>query len=644
MSSSGNVIEVEFDKYGDMTVTFTNCSFLRTQVKASMQTLGVQTLSFVDCHFEGSPQDHKISDEDDSGAVNVYHSNGELQALFLRCEFVNNVNGAILLNSYTASYGPRTSYMVIDSCLFHTSSNRNETTIEGDRDFNNEEADNINDSRGRDVVNHYPAVTLQSYNASVLIRNSTFDSLSVQSNNNYNYLSDFDYSRDDADKKNSKYSNSININQEDEDRDIEVERSVGGDSFDGDVSAAIYVKIADYSIVPGHIKPNVTIDSCLFRRNWAFGGAVHVAAGLSMINDCVFDGNQGTLGGAFSTKNADLPIWPTPSLVITGSHFVNNSALSQGGVFYTSNSNLSFARSTFEHNRAIYGAVGYVDGSELSQVYETLVWFEDCAFLDNIALHRSGVGSIYAMSAQLQISNSRVESGSMSVQVFLYLLGSNLDATNCSVYGTSFLNMNGGAATLEDIRFDSTKGMILADGSLHCNRCNVNNTVAFFDMSLPFRLWATDSNFTFNKQVILTDSGSASDLMEATFERCFFYQNEVSVETILTNVTLLSSTLIAINGSKPVFYLSGSSLNVIDSVLLIHRNILGSIEEGEIYFYNTTVADAIDPSATNFRAVGVYTSGTKSMQFVNSSFSSMSFVAYKVREYIEIDLTSAVTN
>jgi len=235
-------------------------------------------------------------------------------------------------------------------------------------------------------------------------------------------------------------------------------RYVDHGSIAASVSSSMIQSFTDYS----PYQPNVTMDSCFFQDNSAPGVAIHVASGLVMISKCVFEHNHAWLGGALSTADIYSSDVPPPVVQVSSCSFVNNTAVDQGGAIYISNTNVTITDSSFEKNKAISGAAGYLDGSDRSQ--ETSGKFYNCTFRDNVATYFSGVGSsIYALNAYLEMSDCIVEYGvADSPQVFLCSLRAVVNAANISVYGVSFMNMNGGAVLLEDVTIDSTTGVNIA--------------------------------------------------------------------------------------------------------------------------------------------------------------------------------------
>jgi len=155
----------------NMSVTLTNCSFIRTKIIVEVDpqdsSTALFTLIFVDCLFEGSAlTDSPVA------AVNLLHGAGVFHAQFVRCEFLNNFNGGIMFDSGATNSD---SWVSIDSCLFHNAGNGSTTTPT--LGYDNREV-----QRGEGAVsgNFYSAVTLNSFGVSVYIRNSTFRGLSVQ--------------------------------------------------------------------------------------------------------------------------------------------------------------------------------------------------------------------------------------------------------------------------------------------------------------------------------------------------------------------------------------------------------------------------------------------------------------------------------
>jgi len=98
-------------------------------------------------------------------------------------------------------------------------------------------------------------------------------------------------------------------------------------------------------------------------------------------------------------------------------------------------------------------------------------------------------------------------------------------------------------------------------------------------------------------------------------------------------VSIWSSTLIETIGGQNVqlFYLSGGTLNVTNSLLLVHDIYLFSVE-GEVYFENTTIYDPLSDDSEPDRLKTNFTSMT-SFSAINSSFSSMTFYLLKVTNH-----------
>jgi len=150
--------------------------------------------------------------------------------------------------------------------------------------------------------NFFTAVTINSFNSSVYIKNSTFRGLSIQYDDNNN---DNDNNDDDNDEEKEEEEQAEREGRED--KKSSSRRHTTKNNYynhskvfasSGGISAAISSTV--YSIpVNGSGQGNLTLESCTFQDNSANGGAVHVET-LTFINDCHFEGNSGLLGGAIS--------------------------------------------------------------------------------------------------------------------------------------------------------------------------------------------------------------------------------------------------------------------------------------------------------------------------------------------------------
>jgi len=608
----------------NMNVSFTNCSFINPYIVVAVYPDDLNetfTLSFADCLFEGSSP---------FTAVQFFHEQGLVNAQFVRSEFRNNVNGSLLFNSDSAD--PRSNFL-IDSCLFHTVGNNTST--------NTTHPTAMDDDNNNDHLNVYSAVVLNSLNTSVYIMNSTFRGLSVQFSSSGSGSSSGD---DDIDieaegkqqerqmKSLRRYSNDINVVDENHrfDHKWRNERETPLSPF-GTISAAIYSMMYGSAFKEDSHQPNVTIESCTFHDNSAFGGSIHIAGGFALITESLFERNSGSLGGAISSIDLELSAMVPPSIEITWCRFFNNSASAHGGAFYMANSNMTFVNSIFENNEALYGSVGFLDGSNFSQ--ETSIRLEGCEFRDNIASVIGGMGSIYALDTSLEMYNCIIDSSEpSSTQVFLYALSSDVNAANISVYGISLLSMNGGVVSLEDVSIDMILQIVLAGGSLSCIRCTLNNTDAGFQFNHAAQLYVRDSSFNYNDGLV-TETEGVSTGSEAVFENCFFYQNTGSFESFGSNITILSSSVIAGNVStgRALFAMQQSRLNISDSTLLFLNVGLMNILEGEVYLSNTTIED----TSMGYGPSWIQTNITELTSFtaVNCKFGSTTFYFSEVSQY-----------
>lgn len=105
-----------------------------------------------------------------------------------------------------------------------------------------------------------------------------------------------------------------------------------------------------------------------------YGGAVLIVGVDVTIRQCLFEANQGTLGGVIGHVNGG-------TLVISDSEFRNNSATSFGGAIYDEGGS-SYSRCTFRANNALMGGAVALSVGTLSM--------EECVFEDNRALLRDG--------------------------------------------------------------------------------------------------------------------------------------------------------------------------------------------------------------------------------------------------------------
>jgi len=518
-------------------------------------------LSFRACLFEGSSLERS---DGSIGAVNLFHSEGTFDAQFIQCEFRNNINGSVQFISEAQSSG---SSLLIDTCVFHKARNSNLTVIDGHYEY-------IESEEEISQRSFYAAVTLLSLNASAYIRNSVFRGLSVHNIGNNSDA----FGEHNKELLNGRYRNNINVVDEPDQAFYPY----------GSLTAAIYSLMFGHPNDESSLQTNVTIDNCTFQNNSAAGGAVHIGSGPALIIQSSFESNTGSLGGAISASDQYIGQGNPPLVQIYSCQFINNSASAHGGAFYMANSNLTFANSIFELNSALYGSVGFVDGSNFSQ--KTSIRLEDCVFRDNIALDIGGIGSIYALGASLEIHNITLESShSYSEQVFFYLLSSVMNAENVTVYGISLLNMNGGVVSLVDVRIDMTNEIILAGGSLSCDRCNLNNMYSCFQFNLAAQLYLRDSNLTENRGFLITSEGGVTGA-EVVFDRCLFFENIGSLNGYYSNITILSSTMILHSMEALVFELEESRFSISDSTVLLPNEIDFIISaEGEFYFSNTTI-------------------------------------------------------
>jgi len=519
-------------------VSFINCTFRHQHVFAALPKNDYHdrnpflSLHFINCTFDDREDNSNINNSNSGNYEKTDRSHGRtargdassssgtsnamvslssdvigfFDLSITGCTFLNGIYGAVDVEAYELNLR---SALTISQCHFefvHSSNNTNNNT--------DNNADNNGGDRDQIIQSHYPAVTIYTYNTSVLIKDSSFVSwsLSYSSSNIHNQYRDRDTSSSEdgrtttaTSRKNTK----VTIIKEEEEpkqqqRQQQQEkkasyksiytshsrRSINSGITNKDpsnnnddslfVGAAIQVITGDYfNINPTTGQPisssstqlNITIDSCKFIDNSAFGGAIHLAEGLMFVVNSTFERNRGALGGAVSvssrsgqTRFADNTISPPMAVFSQGCQFVDNSASLEGGAVYAANGRLVFSESVFSGNSALYGAVIYADGSNFVRGFQSLTSFYGCSFESRNHAISPGFGIVYALGGVLSMSNSTVNyEYNQLIEVFFFTENTQLNASSVSIDGIAPIAMSGGTVSFVDVSISRSQVRSIAN-------------------------------------------------------------------------------------------------------------------------------------------------------------------------------------
>ena len=169
-------------------------------------------------------------------------------------------------------------------------------------------------------------------------------------------------------------------------------------------NSANYGGVFNFGGVFNSDSSNVTINMCVFRKNYAINGAVlYVDSSTININESEFESNLATSNGILYSKSS--------TIVIKTSEFCENIASLQGGVLYSERSNVTLSTSDFTGNTSPVGAVIYATENSVIS-YSSLLVTNNSA--ENYAL-------IYLTESEFYGHKNTSESGN---SIFSHNLGS----------------------------------------------------------------------------------------------------------------------------------------------------------------------------------------------------------------------------
>ena len=286
---------------------------------------------------------------------------------------------------------------------------------------------------------------------------------------------------------------------------------------------------------------NLTVNNCNFEYNQAsIGGAICTQCGSFLtINNCNFTRNNATFGGAIDN---------TGTLTVTGSNFTNNTSTANNGYCdggaINSSGNLTVNNSNFDYNNAAYGgAIAIGNGC--------ILIVNNSDFKDNTLQSPGGVG------------------GAIFIDKYC-----NSTITNCKFINNCKNVFEGGA--------------ISNGGFLNVINCQFTNNTASFGGAIANFYYITynatlnvyNSSFTGNNAnmqggAIFIDGGIG------TFDSCDFIGNYATAGGAITNISILIINNCKFIGNNATNYggalVNGNITNVTNSTFINNTAINGSI-------------------------------------------------------------------
>jgi len=231
----------------------------------------------------------------------------------------------------------------------------------------------------------------------------------------------------------------------------------------------------------------------------------------------------------------------------------------------------------------------------------------------------------------VNVNETVIERVAETFQTFIYSLSSESNITNTTVAGIGCLTMNGGSAVLQDMNLQGAQQMVLASGTLTLVRCLINKTQELFQLREGFHLYAQDSNFTNNNNLLYLTYSGGGLVSDATFERCMFLDNHDTFSGINGSLSLISSIVIELPFTDEItFNLYQFNFNVINCTLLLDYQAF-SVIGGKHLFANSTIANALGDNSGPGSIRSNITS-IDSFKSVNSSFSSITLWFFSVSD------------
>ena len=315
---------------------------------------------------------------------------------------------------------------------------------------------------------------------------------------------------------------------------------------DGDIIDCIFINnsagIYGGAISTGFEVNNISvnINSCIFENNTApMGGAIQVKGNNVRVINSTFNENKatGTDGGALFIMGNEA--------IIVNSTFNENFAKNIGAGILINGTDVSVLNSSFDANRASYGAAVYVVGSNSN------------IFSSNFTNHKLVNGSVYIKGPNTYVYDSNFKNNSCENGAAIYIKGSN---SNLILNNLSFNNVSkkGGAIYIEG----SNANIIASDFSNNSAIPNKSDIISGLGGAIYIKgdnNTVDSSNFIFNTarngSAIYTD-GSKMTLSNTNFDKnqawsyildsyvnpAISYFNE---SDILINLTLIGGNNIA---------------------------------------------------------------------------------------------------
>ena len=315
---------------------------------------------------------------------------------------------------------------------------------------------------------------------------------------------------------------------------------------DGDIIDCIFINnsagIYGGAISTGFEVNNISvnINSCIFENNTApMGGAIQVKGNNVRVINSTFNENKatGTDGGALFIMGNEA--------IIVNSTFNENFAKNIGAGILINGTDVSVLNSSFDANRASYGAAVYVVGSNSN------------IFSSNFTNHKLVNGSVYIKGPNTYVYDSNFNNNSGENGAAIYIKGSN---SNLILNNLSFNNVSkkGGAIYIEG----SNANIIASDFSNNSAIPNKSDIISGLGGAIYIKgdnNTVDSSNFIFNTarngSAIYTD-GSKMTLSNTNFDKnqawsyildsyvnpAISYFNE---SDILINLTLVGGNNIA---------------------------------------------------------------------------------------------------
>ncbi len=298
--------------------------------------------------------------------------------------------------------------------------------------------------------------SITAYGSIVDVVNSTFISSSdrIIKGQIYLYKSDLTVSGSDFLNTTSRYSTAIFVEDK---SSISISKSKFRNLFANKTAGAIAVKQVT----------SLDISNCEFYNVSSAnnGGAIFAdingdnvnQMGIVLISNTKFDECYSGFGGAI--------LQLAGSLIVTDSHFTDNSAEYEGGAIYTSYANVDISDSTFRNNTALdnisYGGACYFDKGDVN--------LNNNIFEDNVGLI---VSTIYAYDTNLNLQKNYFDNPFNNMSIY-------------SVYGT--VNIDGNTFTNDNYSFNNTDHFFNYE-----NTANpfiiLNNTIYFDELPEKFDL------------------------------------------------------------------------------------------------------------------------------------------------------------